>query len=104
MDHLLDQSESYATVGHTRKDLQNRLDSLRRSASCNSDADSIISYMTTKFEMNPGFFFRYSFLKDGSMGNLFWSDAMSPCDYSYFGDVMSFDSTQRTELILITDR
>ncbi|KAK2653058.1 hypothetical protein Ddye_012914 [Dipteronia dyeriana] len=30
MDHLLDQSGSYAVVGQTKKDLQNRLDFLRR--------------------------------------------------------------------------
>ncbi|KAK0598518.1 hypothetical protein LWI29_035525 [Acer saccharum] len=46
--------------------------------------------------MDPGFFFRYTILTDGSMGNLFWFDAMSRSDYNYFGDVMSFDSTYRT--------
>ncbi|KAK0588220.1 hypothetical protein LWI29_036127 [Acer saccharum] len=95
MDQLLDQSVSYAAVGHSKKDLQNRVDTIRRSASHNSNADSLISYMTTKSKMDPGFFFRYTILADGSMGNLFWSDAMSRCDYSYFGDVMSFDSTYR---------
>ncbi|KAK0573561.1 hypothetical protein LWI29_009874 [Acer saccharum] len=45
MDQLVDQAGSYATVGHTRKDLQNWLDTIRRSASHNSDADSIISYV-----------------------------------------------------------
>ncbi|KAK0581374.1 hypothetical protein LWI29_013012 [Acer saccharum] len=79
-----------------KKDLQNRVDTIRRSASHNSDADSLISYMTAESEMDPGFFFRYTILADGSMGNLFWSDAMSRCNYSYFGDVMSFDSTYRT--------
>ncbi|KAK2644626.1 hypothetical protein Ddye_019821 [Dipteronia dyeriana] len=77
MDHLLDQSGSYAIVGHTRKDLQNRWDTICRSVSCNSDADSIISYMTLESKMDPGFFFRYSILDDGSIGNLFWVDAMS---------------------------
>ncbi|KAK0596068.1 hypothetical protein LWI29_012543 [Acer saccharum] len=96
IDQLLDQSGSYAVVGHSRKELQNRVDTIRRAASHNLDADSLISYMTAKSEMDPGFFFRYTILADGSMGNLFWSDAMSRCDYSYFGDVMSFDSTYRT--------
>ncbi|KAK2650666.1 hypothetical protein Ddye_018155 [Dipteronia dyeriana] len=96
MDHLMDQSESYAIVGYTKKDLQNWLDTIRMSASCNSDTDSIISYMTVKLEMDPRFFFRYSILEDGSKGNLFWADAMSQCDYRYFGDVMSFDKTHLT--------
>ncbi|TXG57213.1 hypothetical protein EZV62_018526 [Acer yangbiense] len=96
MDQLVDQAGSYAAVGHTVKDLQNRLDTIRRSASHNSDADSLISYMTAKSEMDQRFFFRYIILEDGSMGNLFWSDSMSRCDYIYFGDVISFDSTYRT--------
>ncbi|KAK3222743.1 hypothetical protein Dsin_009768 [Dipteronia sinensis] len=96
MDHLLDQSGSYAAVGHTRKDLQNRLDTVCRFASDNSDVDSFISYMTVKSKMDPGFYFRYTILEDGSLGNLFWSDVMLRCDYRYFGDVISFDSMYRT--------
>ncbi|KAK0606541.1 hypothetical protein LWI29_000360 [Acer saccharum] len=96
MHQLVDQASSYAAVGHTVKDLQNWLDTIRRSASHNSDADSLISYMTAKSEMDQRFFFRYTILEDGSMGNLFWSDSMSRCDYRYFGDVISFDSTYRT--------
>ncbi|TXG55842.1 hypothetical protein EZV62_017155 [Acer yangbiense] len=87
---------SYTGVGHTGKDLQNRLDAIRRSASHNSDANSIISYMTAKSEMDQRFFFRYTIMEDGSMCNLFWSDSMSQCDYKYFGDVISFNSTYRT--------
>ena len=71
MDHLLDQSSSFAIVRHTRKDLQNRLDIIRRSISHNSDADSIVSYITMKSEMDLGFFFRYTIHENGSMGNLF---------------------------------
>ncbi|KAK2641328.1 hypothetical protein Ddye_023091 [Dipteronia dyeriana] len=96
MDHQLDQSYSYAIVGHTMKDLQNRLNNMHRSGSHNSDVDSIISYMMVKTEMVPAFFFRYSILKDDSMGNLFWFDGVSRYDYIYFGDVMSFDSTYNT--------
>ncbi|KAK0577467.1 hypothetical protein LWI29_033321 [Acer saccharum] len=96
IDQLVDQAGSYAAVGHIGKDLQNRLDAIRRSASHNSDADSIISYMTAKSEMDQRFFFRYTILEDDSMGNLFLTDSVSRCDYRYFGDVISFNSTYRT--------
>ncbi|KAK2633972.1 hypothetical protein Ddye_028764 [Dipteronia dyeriana] len=98
MDHQLDQSGSDAVVGHTREDLQNRLDSIRRSGSYTFVVDSIISYMTVKAEMDQAFLFLYSILEDGSMGNLFWSDKMSRCDYRYFGNVISFNSTYRTNV------
>ncbi|TXG48584.1 hypothetical protein EZV62_024459 [Acer yangbiense] len=80
IDQLLDQCGSYAVVGHTRKDLQNWLNTIRRSASHNSDADSIISYMTAKSEMDPSFFFQYTILEDGSMvtdGDKAMSEAIS---------------------------
>ncbi|KAK3225840.1 hypothetical protein Dsin_005702 [Dipteronia sinensis] len=80
MDHILDQSGSYVAIGHTRKDLQNRLDTIHRSASHNPNVDSIIFYITGKSKLDPGFFFRYTILKDGSIGNLFWFDAMSRYD------------------------
>ncbi|KAK2648174.1 hypothetical protein Ddye_015663 [Dipteronia dyeriana] len=94
MDHLLDQSKSYAVVGHNRKDLQNRLDTLCRSASCNSDADSIIPYMTAKSEMDPGFFFRYSILEDGSM--VIFVDVNNHTKATVFGFGLLVDETINT--------
>ncbi|TXG73138.1 hypothetical protein EZV62_001717 [Acer yangbiense] len=67
MYQLLDQCGSYAAIRHTKRDLQNRLDTIRRFVSYNSDADSIIYYMTAKSEMDPGFFFRCTILEDGSI-------------------------------------
>ncbi|KAL5745591.1 hypothetical protein ACOSP7_026737 [Xanthoceras sorbifolium] len=36
----------------------------------------------------------------GMLGNLFWADSMSCNDYRKFGDVMSFDSTYKTNAYL----
>ncbi|KAK2649368.1 hypothetical protein Ddye_016857 [Dipteronia dyeriana] len=90
---------TYAPGGFVRKkDIDQRKMSKGTitSGSSNSNADLIIPYMTAKAEMGPGLFFRYIILKDSSTGNLFWFDAMSRCDYRYFRDVISFDSTYRT--------
>ncbi|KAK2637755.1 hypothetical protein Ddye_025550 [Dipteronia dyeriana] len=75
MDHQLDQSGSYAATGHMGKDLQSRLDRIRRSSLHNSDIDLIVSY--SEAEMDPVFFFKYTILDDGSMINLFWYYEMS---------------------------
>ena len=64
MDHLVDQSGSYSNVGHTKKDLQNRGDFIRRSEIQTSDANSVISYLTAKSVMDPEFFFQYSLHED----------------------------------------
>ncbi|KAK2649212.1 hypothetical protein Ddye_016701 [Dipteronia dyeriana] len=59
MDHLVEQADSYAGVGHTKKDLQNRFDAIQRSSTFhNSDGDAVISYMTAKAQMDPIFFFQ----------------------------------------------
>ncbi|KAK0607928.1 hypothetical protein LWI29_022823 [Acer saccharum] len=98
MDHLVDQSGSYSNVGHTKKDLQNRFDSVRRFEIQTSDADSVISYLTAKSEMDPQFFFNYTLDEEDHFGNLFWADSTSRSDYAFFGDVLAFDATYRTNV------
>ncbi|KAK2638714.1 hypothetical protein Ddye_026509 [Dipteronia dyeriana] len=49
MGQLVHRASSYAGVGHTKKDLQNRFDDIQRSNTPhNSDADAIIAYTTAK--------------------------------------------------------
>ncbi|KAK0602966.1 hypothetical protein LWI29_000013 [Acer saccharum] len=98
MDHLVDQSGSYSNMGHTKKDLQNRFDSVRRFEIQTSDADSVISYLTAKSEMDPQFFFNYTLDEEDHFGNLFWADSTSRSDYAFFGDVLAFDATYRTNV------
>ncbi|KAK0571801.1 hypothetical protein LWI29_021804 [Acer saccharum] len=98
MDHLVDQSGSHSNVGHTKKDLQNRFDSVRRFEIQTSDADSVISYLTAKSEMDPQFFFNYTLDEEDHFGNLFWADSTSRSDYAFFGDVLAFDATYRTNV------
>ncbi|KAL5812278.1 hypothetical protein ACOSQ3_027228 [Xanthoceras sorbifolium] len=86
MDHLVDQAGGYASVDHTKKDLQNRTDAEHRTLLANSDADAIIGYMTTKSETNTEFFYKYDVNEDGNLGNLFWADSMSRNDYRIFSE------------------
>ncbi|KAL5743874.1 hypothetical protein ACOSQ2_026990 [Xanthoceras sorbifolium] len=64
------------------------------------DADAIIDYMTAESEMDTKVFYKYDVNEDGMLGNLFWADSMSRNDYRNFGDVMSFDSTYKTNAYL----
>ncbi|KAL5810472.1 hypothetical protein ACOSQ4_027040 [Xanthoceras sorbifolium] len=64
------------------------------------DADAIIDYMTAESEMDTKVFYKYDVNEDGMSGNLFWADSMSRNDYRNFGDVMSFDSTYKTNAYL----
>ncbi|KAK3222460.1 hypothetical protein Dsin_009485 [Dipteronia sinensis] len=98
MDHHVDQAGSYSNVGHTKKDLQNRFESIRRDELQTSDADCVISYLTAKAVMDPEFFFDYLLDEDDRLGNLFWADSTSRSDYGYFGDVLAFDATYKTNV------
>ncbi|KAK0575568.1 hypothetical protein LWI29_002890 [Acer saccharum] len=46
----------------------------------------------------PEFFFDYTLDEDNHFGNLFWADSTSCSDYAFFGDVLAFDSTYRTNV------
>ncbi|KAL5810603.1 hypothetical protein ACOSQ4_027171 [Xanthoceras sorbifolium] len=96
MDHMVDMTSGYASVGHTKKDLQNIIDVEQRKLFSESDADAIIGYMTAKSEADKEYFHEYQLNEDGSLGNLFWADSMSRTDYRIFGDVLCFDTTYKT--------
>ncbi|KAK3219163.1 hypothetical protein Dsin_013133 [Dipteronia sinensis] len=98
MDHLVDQACSYSNVEHTKKDLQNRFDSIRRDELQTSDANYVISYLTVKAVMDPEFFFDYTLDEDDRFGSLFWADSTSRSDYGYFGDVLAFIATYKTNV------
>ena len=42
------------------------------------------------------FFCKYSVDEENRLANLFWADSIARLDYSYFGDVLAFDSTYKT--------
>ncbi|KAH7569623.1 hypothetical protein JRO89_XS06G0217800 [Xanthoceras sorbifolium] len=54
-DHMVDMAGGYASVGHTKKDLQNRIDVERRKLFSESNANAIIGYMTAKSEVDKEF-------------------------------------------------
>ncbi|KAK2659889.1 hypothetical protein Ddye_006422 [Dipteronia dyeriana] len=98
MDHFVDQADSFSNMGHTKKDLQNRLDAVRRNELQSSDADCVISYLIGKMVIDPEFFFEYTLDEDDRFNNLFWADSMSRSDYGYFGDVLAFNATYKTNV------
>ncbi|KAK2645281.1 hypothetical protein Ddye_020476 [Dipteronia dyeriana] len=98
MDHFVNQAGSFSNVGHTKKDLHNRLDAVRRNELQSFDADCVISYLTAKMVIDPKFFFEYTLDEDDRFGNLFWADSTSRSDYGYFGDVLSFDAMYKTNV------
>ncbi|KAK2634861.1 hypothetical protein Ddye_029653 [Dipteronia dyeriana] len=98
MYHFMDQASSFSNIGHTKKDLQNRLDAVRRNELQYSDADCVISYLAVKMVIDLEFFFEYILDENDRFGNLFWADSTSCSDYGYFRDILAFDATYKTNV------
>lgn len=95
-DYLVDVSGGYDQVGFMRGDLQNRLDRIRKCSYFNSDAETCLSYLQAKLELEPGSFFKHTLDSHNRLADLYWCDGGSRADYLCFGDVIAFDSTYRT--------
>ncbi|XP_020230879.1 protein FAR1-RELATED SEQUENCE 9 isoform X1 [Cajanus cajan] len=59
-------------------------------------AHHILDYLKRMQAENPAFFYAVQDDNDLSCGNIFWADATSRTNYSYFGDAVIFDTTYKT--------
>ena len=57
------------------------------------DAELLSDYFCRCQLVNPNFFYIMDLNDDGQLRNIFWIDSRSRAAYSYFGDVVAFDST-----------
>ncbi|KAL6606177.1 hypothetical protein ACP70R_041830 [Stipagrostis hirtigluma subsp. patula] len=82
-------------AGCTLRDMQN----FHRKVKCainSADAQMFIENLNRKKEANPGFFFDYVLDDEKRLVRVFWADATCRKNYAHFGDVVSFDSTYKT--------
>lgn len=56
----------------------------------------LLDYLRRMQAENPAFFYAVQGDNDHSVGNIFWVDATSRMNYSYFGDAVILDTTYRT--------
>ncbi|XP_057800126.1 protein FAR1-RELATED SEQUENCE 5-like [Salvia miltiorrhiza] len=83
--------------GFTRKDAYNHINGLKMKTKVeNGDATWLVQYFTTKANSEPFFYWDFQLDDDGHLMNFFFRDSRSSLDYEYFGDVLSVDSTYRT--------
>lgn len=74
-------------------DYQNNLRSKRMKAMQMGDAGAILKYLQTMQLNNPSFFYAIQVDEDDRLTNIFWTDAKSVMEYNFFGDVLCFDTT-----------
>ncbi|KAK0601847.1 hypothetical protein LWI29_028031 [Acer saccharum] len=85
-----------ASLGFNNKDCWNHLQSIRLKELEKGDAQSAIDYFKRMQRENPQFFYAIQVDEDGKAVNFFWVDARSRAAYEKFCDVVTFDTTYRT--------
>ncbi|XP_024164366.1 protein FAR1-RELATED SEQUENCE 5-like [Rosa chinensis] len=83
-------------VGFDNRDCYNHLRNVRHKELEYGDAQSVLNYFRKKQAENPQFFYAIQCDEDGRATNFFWVDSRSRTAYQYFGDVVTFDTTYRT--------
>ncbi|KAG9446980.1 hypothetical protein H6P81_013108 [Aristolochia fimbriata] len=83
-------------LGFLNIDLKNYLRHKRKETMEKGVAGAILEYFKKKQEENCGCYYSFQLDVDEQMTNIFWADARMIVDYYFFGDVVSFDTTYRT--------
>ncbi|KAF7801264.1 protein FAR1-RELATED SEQUENCE 5-like [Senna tora] len=83
-------------VGCTLKDVSNHLSSKRTKEMKEGEAYTLLHYFQSRQSENPSFFYDIQLDAEDQITNIFWADAEMVVDYVCFGDVVSFDTTYRT--------
>ncbi|KAJ6796342.1 protein FAR1-RELATED SEQUENCE 5-like [Iris pallida] len=59
------------------------------------DAEAVLKYLQSMQLEDRSFFYAIQVDEDDKLANIFWADAKSLMDFSFFGDVVCFDSTYK---------
>lgn len=95
MSVLIKESGGINNVGFTKVDCQNYMSSSRQ-RTLGSGGQVVFDYLKQMQAEDSGFFYAVQGDFDNSTGNIFWADANSRMNYTYFGDTVTFDTTYRT--------
>ena len=94
-EYISKQAGGIKTVGFTKKDLTNYLETKRKQSLKYGEVGALMMYFKKESE-NPSFFYDFQMDVEEQITNIFWADAQMINDYGYFGDVITFDTTYKT--------
>lgn len=94
MSVLIKESGGVNNVGFTKVDCQNYMSSSRQ-RTLGSGGQVVIDNLKQMQAEDPSFFCAFQGDFENTTGNIFWADANSRMNYSYFGDTVTFDTTYR---------
>ncbi|XP_071700220.1 protein FAR1-RELATED SEQUENCE 5-like [Rutidosis leptorrhynchoides] len=85
-----------SSVGYTYIDKKNYIGRKRQRELKYGEAGTLLRYFQQQSLENPSFFYATQLDSEEQITNIFWADARMIMDYSYFGDVVTFDTTYKT--------
>ncbi|KAJ0962390.1 hypothetical protein J5N97_030218 [Dioscorea zingiberensis] len=86
----------FENINFTKRDCHNFLLIERDKMIEARDAQSIINFFKHKQAEDPLFFYSVQVDQNNRLANFFWRDERSKLDYDFFGDILVFDTTFRT--------
>lgn len=92
----LEESRGIVDVGVVFKNQSHCLSSKRLRDLEKGDAQFLLDFLKAKQCEDPSFFYAVQLDETERLTNCFWADARSIIDYSYFGDVVLFETTYRS--------
>ena len=82
-----------ANLGFTELDHKNYLRTRRQKNLVYGQATSLSGYFQEQLTKNPSFQYKVQLDNIEQITNIFWADARMVIDYTNFGDVVTFDTT-----------
>nr|XP_027122185.1 protein FAR-RED IMPAIRED RESPONSE 1-like [Coffea arabica] len=83
-------------VGYTRENLKRYLRTRRKRSLKYGETGSMLNYFQEQTLEDPSFFHAVQLDCEEQITNIFWVDAGMLIDYNFFGDVVTFDTTYKT--------
>ncbi|CAA0825035.1 Protein FAR1-RELATED SEQUENCE 5, partial [Striga hermonthica] len=96
MNFFAHRAGGYHKIGFTLKDLYNSVYAKRKADIRDGDAEGALAYFSAKKDSDPSFFFKFDVDESNRLRHLIWVESRCQSDYQYFGDVLVFDTTYRT--------
>jgi hypothetical protein len=82
-------------IGYSSQDHKNYLQTKRMQSLKYGEVGALLMHFKQQSE-NPSFFYEFQMDVEEQITNIFWADAQMINDYGYFGDVVTFDTTYKT--------
>uniref|UniRef100_A0A1S3Y580 Protein FAR1-RELATED SEQUENCE 5-like n=1 Tax=Nicotiana tabacum TaxID=4097 RepID=A0A1S3Y580_TOBAC len=94
--YLAEEAGGVDVLGYSKKDCFNFIHQLIKSKVEAGDAQSVVNEFNNRQANETLFYWDVQLDLEGRIANFFWRDGRSRIDYEIFGDVVSFDTTYRT--------